>query len=483
MAAPRAGRAGRRQGAGARRRPRQGRRRQAGRDARTRPRRRPQAILGMEIKGLPVRKVLVAPARRHRPRVLPRASSLDREAGQPLMMVAPRGRHRHRGGRPPRRPRRSSRRTSTRPAACARSRRGELAFAIEPDGSKARGRSPACWSEALPGAFVGVDASLAEINPLVVTPRRRGRGARRQDQPRRQRALRAARARGAARPDGRDGAARSRRARRGSPTSSSTAPSAASSTAPAWRWPRWTWSSTSAASRPTSSTSAAARARRRSSRRCEIIPPTRTCRRSSSTSSAASPAATTWRRGSSRRSKRTQHRAARSSSGSPGRTRQKAREILEKSEPGDRGADRWTRRCRRRASSWPTGAMGGDGREHPRSTRARACVVQGITGRDGAFHARAMMRLRHARSWRASRRARAGTKVDGVPVFDTRGEAVAETGANTSVIYVPARSRADAISRRPTPASSSSSASPRASPSLDMVRRLPGRCGAAGTRG
>ena len=42
-------------------------------------------------------------------------------------------------------------------------------------------------------------------------------------------------------------------------TSGSTATSPASSTAPAWRWPRWTSSSITAASRRTSSTSAAAR--------------------------------------------------------------------------------------------------------------------------------------------------------------------------------------------------------------------------------
>ena len=88
-----------------------------------------------------------------------------------------------------------------------------------------------------------------------------------QDQFRRQRALP---------PQGHPGAARSRRGRPDggrslantiSPTSSSTARSAAWSTARAWPWRPWTSSSSMAASRPTSSTSAAAPPRKRSPRR------------------------------------------------------------------------------------------------------------------------------------------------------------------------------------------------------------------------
>ena len=72
-------------------------------------------------------------------------------------------------------------------------------------------------------------------------------------------------------------------------------------------------------------------------------------------------------------------------------------------------------------------------------------VVQGITGRDGSFHAKQMMAY--------------GTKVvagvtpgkggqrfeDSVPVFNTVAEAVHETRANTAVIYVPAAVAASAI--------------------------------------
>ena len=88
----------RHQGAGARRRPRQGGRREAG--AKPRPRRpttRPQ-ILGMKIKGLTVQKVLVVPAADIATESYV-GLIMDRETQQPVFMVSPRGRHRHRGGR------------------------------------------------------------------------------------------------------------------------------------------------------------------------------------------------------------------------------------------------------------------------------------------------------------------------------------------------------------------------------------------------
>jgi succinyl-CoA synthetase alpha subunit len=72
-------------------------------------------------------------------------------------------------------------------------------------------------------------------------------------------------------------------------------------------------------------------------------------------------------------------------------------------------------------------------------------IVQGITGRDGSFHTRQMIEY--------------GTKVvagvtpgkggqkfdDAVPIFNTVADAVRETGANTSVIYVPPPFAADAM--------------------------------------
>ncbi len=72
-------------------------------------------------------------------------------------------------------------------------------------------------------------------------------------------------------------------------------------------------------------------------------------------------------------------------------------------------------------------------------------VVQGITGRDGSFHT-AQMREYGTRVVAGVTPGKGGEKFDGaVPVFDTVAEAVSETGANTSVIYVPARFAADAI--------------------------------------
>ena len=72
-------------------------------------------------------------------------------------------------------------------------------------------------------------------------------------------------------------------------------------------------------------------------------------------------------------------------------------------------------------------------------------IVQGITGREGDFHARQM----HAYSpilVGGVTPGKGGIKTDyGVPVFDTVGQAVRETGANTTVIYVPAKSAPDAI--------------------------------------
>jgi len=72
-------------------------------------------------------------------------------------------------------------------------------------------------------------------------------------------------------------------------------------------------------------------------------------------------------------------------------------------------------------------------------------VVQGITGRDGSFHTRQMMEY-GTRVVAGVTPGKGGqTFDDAVPVFHTVADAVAETGANTSVIYVPARFAADAI--------------------------------------
>lgn len=76
--------------------------------------------------------------------------------------------------------------------------------------------------------------------------------------------------------------------------------------------------------------------------------------------------------------------------------------------------------------------------------RATKLIVQGITGRDGAFHAR-MMRDYGTQVVGGVTPGKGGQMVEGVPVFDSVEKAVAETGANTSIIFVPAPAAADAI--------------------------------------
>ncbi len=72
-------------------------------------------------------------------------------------------------------------------------------------------------------------------------------------------------------------------------------------------------------------------------------------------------------------------------------------------------------------------------------------IVQGITGRDGGFHAKQMAAY-GTKVVGGVTPGKGGTKTeDGVPVFDSMEDAVRETGANTSVIYVPAAFAADAI--------------------------------------
>jgi succinyl-CoA synthetase alpha subunit len=71
-------------------------------------------------------------------------------------------------------------------------------------------------------------------------------------------------------------------------------------------------------------------------------------------------------------------------------------------------------------------------------------AVQGITGREGEFHTRQM--LDYGTNIVAGvTPGKGGGWVAGVPVFDTVSEAVNATGANTSIIYVPARFASDAI--------------------------------------
>ncbi|HSK16552.1 MAG TPA: succinate--CoA ligase subunit alpha, partial [Gaiellaceae bacterium] len=76
--------------------------------------------------------------------------------------------------------------------------------------------------------------------------------------------------------------------------------------------------------------------------------------------------------------------------------------------------------------------------------RETRLVVQGITGREGTFHT-----LRN-RAYGTNVVAgvtpgKGGSDVEGIPVFDTVADAVAETSPNAAMVFVPARFAADAI--------------------------------------
>jgi succinyl-CoA synthetase alpha subunit len=72
-------------------------------------------------------------------------------------------------------------------------------------------------------------------------------------------------------------------------------------------------------------------------------------------------------------------------------------------------------------------------------------IVQGITGRDGSFHARQMMEYGTQVVGGVTPGKGGQTFDDKVPIFNTVEQAVNETGANASVIYVPPMFAADAM--------------------------------------
>ena len=149
--------------------------------------------------GQKVSKVLVQEAGRHRPRGIYVGMVLDRAIGMPVLMACAEGGveiEEVAARTPGEDPQGAGR---SRAPACSRSR---------PAGWPSSWASPASRSPqaekimtALARVFLDKDCSLAEINPLVVTPNRRRAGARRQDDLRRQRPVPPSRHREAARPD------------------------------------------------------------------------------------------------------------------------------------------------------------------------------------------------------------------------------------------------------------------------------------------
>jgi succinyl-CoA synthetase alpha subunit len=71
-------------------------------------------------------------------------------------------------------------------------------------------------------------------------------------------------------------------------------------------------------------------------------------------------------------------------------------------------------------------------------------VVQGLTGSQGRFHA-LRNRAYGTQVVAGVTPGKGGLDVEGIPVFDTVAEAVAATGANTSLVFVPARMAAAAV--------------------------------------
>ncbi|MDP4205871.1 MAG: succinate--CoA ligase subunit alpha, partial [Bacteroidota bacterium] len=71
-------------------------------------------------------------------------------------------------------------------------------------------------------------------------------------------------------------------------------------------------------------------------------------------------------------------------------------------------------------------------------------LVQGITGRDGSFHA-SRMKVNGTNIVAGVSPGKGGSIIDEIPVFNTLSEAVEETYANTSIIFVPASFAKDAI--------------------------------------
>ena len=99
-------------------------------------------------------------------------------------------------------------------------------------------------------------------------------------------------------------------------------------------------------------------------------------------------------------------------------------------------------------------------------------LVQGVTGRDGAFHTQQMLQY-GTRIVAGVTPGKGGQSVHGVPVFDTVSDAVEQTGATASVVYVPPLGAADAMSEALDAGIELIACITEGVPVLDMVRILP----------
>ncbi|HWC76032.1 MAG TPA: succinate--CoA ligase subunit alpha [Blastocatellia bacterium] len=96
-------------------------------------------------------------------------------------------------------------------------------------------------------------------------------------------------------------------------------------------------------------------------------------------------------------------------------------------------------------------------------------VVQGITGKEGSFHTGQMIAY-GTKVVAGVTPGKGGTEHEGVPIFDTVAEAVKQTGANTSVVYVPPPFAADAIMEAADAGVALAVCITEGIPALDMVR-------------
>jgi len=99
-------------------------------------------------------------------------------------------------------------------------------------------------------------------------------------------------------------------------------------------------------------------------------------------------------------------------------------------------------------------------------------VVQGITGRDGGFHANKMKDF-GTQVVAGVSPGKEGQNVNGIPVFNTVENAVKATGANTSVIFVPPGFAADAIAEASEAGIKLVIAITEGIPTLDIIRVTP----------